>query len=140
MDGTQDDWPSFDDVFLDDVKACLRARVAQLWYRGRLFIEGDSGAHASERLIVRLHVRRRRTVILDCGSRRAVSLLVRSTASANDGELLFATRRTTAGADPRPLVAAYEEAISIVLRTSGRELPRDLLLGVWSTACEASRS
>lgn len=133
-----EEWPIFRDPFLEDVKQRLRERSTDLWYRGRLYFEGNDGPGSAEALIVSLDVRPRRSIVMCCEPGGVVTLSVRGTGRSDDGRLLFTSRREAVACDAERLVRGYEDAVSIVLRSPDPRAFADELARAWEAACSSS--
>lgn len=131
------DWPTFEDRFLAVVMDHVRVRSKDLWYRGRFFIEGESGRGVAEAFAVLLELRPRRSVTMHCYPKGFASLVIRGTGRTENGRVLYSSGRLQVVGSASDLVHGYEEVVSIVLR-SGRGEPTTEVDHMWRRACGPS--
>lgn len=129
-----DEWPSFEDLFLSAVMDRLRARGNDLWLRGRLFIEGDGGHDSAESIVVTLELRPHRSVIMHCERGAFATLRVRGTGRSDYGRTLLTTGRSRVEGGVAKLVQGYEDVVSQVLR-SPKSGFAEAVEDVWRRAC-----
>lgn len=129
------DWPQFEDRFLDAVMSHVRVRSKDLWFRGRLTVEGDSGPGVAEAFAVMLELRPRRSVTMQCGPGEVAGLVIRSTGRSENGRALYSSGALQVAGSASDLVHGYEEVVSIVLRSGKSDDFASRVDDAWRRAC-----